>query len=105
MVRAVIGAARATPAGSRAWPGRGRSEALEQWTESGTEYQSVDCSHSAGAAVLPSARALVAYTMPGGLAASCGGGFRPGGLWAVYLSPLCGLRDPFIWSGLGSLGP
>ena len=34
-----IGAARATPVGSRARPGRGRSEAPEQWTESDTEYQ------------------------------------------------------------------
>ena len=52
-----IGAARATPAGSRARPGPGRTEALEQWTESGTEYQRVDCGRSSCAAVKPSARA------------------------------------------------
>jgi hypothetical protein len=34
-----IGAARATPAGARARPSRGKTETLEQWTESGTEYQ------------------------------------------------------------------
>jgi hypothetical protein len=39
VVRADIEAARATPVGSRAGPGRGRTEALEQWNESGTEYQ------------------------------------------------------------------
>ncbi len=47
-----IGAARATPAGSRARPGRGRTEALEQWTESGTEYQRIDCGRSSCAAVI-----------------------------------------------------
>ena len=45
------------PPGSRARPSRGRTEVLEQWTESGTEYQRVDCGRSSCAAVKPSARA------------------------------------------------
>ena len=45
------------PPGSRARPGPGRTEALEQWTESCTGYQRVGCGRSSCAAVKPSARA------------------------------------------------
>jgi hypothetical protein len=68
-----IGAARATPAGSRARPGPGRTEAPEQWTESDTEYQRVDCGRSSCAAV---------YRRPAHGDVYCWRGPKVVGLWS-----------------------